>query len=234
MKNEGGNNGQGHDASQSDSSSDFDQIQSPEVEVDSKLQESDEVLNVVLIGKANNDECGAVVLDLKSPLGECELKGMGNTKFSHDTLASPNLNPHIGEQELQGTSPRLNCLEVIQFEKRWADVVAANIVGLDHQTLVQGSVRVSENNSLNAQSPFGPTTVQEEVVNMIESGEIRASPVGFESWAESVDVVNNALFLSQKSEGRPASQSEFEKAFSAEVHALQTRFCYVQNRELAL
>ncbi|KAK8999626.1 hypothetical protein V6N11_070785 [Hibiscus sabdariffa] len=69
--------------------------------------------------------------------------------------------------------------------------------------------------SLNVPGPKGDIS-QTQANPIAIRVSVRASPMGFSSWDEFVELVNNALFLSQKREGSSSSQSEVEKEDLAE------------------
>ncbi|KAK8628202.1 hypothetical protein V6N13_063912 [Hibiscus sabdariffa] len=103
-------------------------------------------------------------------------------------------------------------------------IVAKNVVGLDGQvgtvsarSQIRVNDRVSGSKSLNViQTSNRPVAVQDQADSALDIGVVRASPLGSSSWAESVDLVNNALIQSQNREGCSSSQSEEEKENLAE------------------
>ncbi|KAK8670691.1 hypothetical protein V6N13_037309 [Hibiscus sabdariffa] len=129
-------------------------------------------------------------------------------------------NPHTFKQiaeiwgELIFLGENASQLHGVVNAKRWADVVYKNPSGPKNQidkalSQIRGQhtdVVIEGENFNNCNGP------KNQEVDALDFEGARSSPLVFDSWAKSIDLVNNTLILSPNREGTPNSQSEEERA----------------------
>ncbi|KAK8479886.1 hypothetical protein V6N11_037831 [Hibiscus sabdariffa] len=168
---------------------------------------TDEAINAVCLGKSSHDYANSADKGASRSLGVPELVVGIFEALSGDNISARGVQKRpVGEKgAISSKNFCVDCSLNVPGPKRDISLTQANPIAIG----VSGS-----NNIIRTSN--GLVVVQDQADSALDMRVVRASPMGFGSWAESVDLVNNALFLSQKREGSSSSQSEVEKEDLAE------------------